>query len=222
IAIIIYAITHKTKPLEIKPIELKAEEVADLEWILTSDERRDVSKKIIIRLLYASISVLFGFLFLRIIELEISLIKYFVFLYILIIVIAFVPAYIYTLLSKPKKLIYNLTNQGVIVSKGTEKGEFNWSDFAYFYINYLEIQDVNKNSRDEEKKGYFNKMRNICGETYYLKLNPTGIFSKINIIERSLVIYTNPDNYQKVYVFLLTKLQQKPAENIGFQKYYFK
>ena len=85
IAIIIYAITHKTKPLEIKPIELKAEEVADLEWILTSDERRDVSKKIIIRLLYASISVLFGFLFLRIIELEISLIKYFVFLYILII-----------------------------------------------------------------------------------------------------------------------------------------
>lgn len=222
IAIVIYAMTHKTKPLEIKPAELKSEELDNLEWVLTGDERKEINKKVAIKLLFASIPALFYFIFLRIISLEISTIKYFILLYLVVVIVGLVSMYIYAFVAKPKEFRYKLTNQGIDISKGTENGEFNWADFVYFYTNVLAIQAADEKNEDSKKSGYFQQVRDIRGETYYLKLKPTGIFSKMNIVERSLVIYTKPDNYQKVCAFLLTKLPKHPAENIGFQKYYFK
>ena len=129
----------------------------------------------------------------------------------------FLVAYFFVSIPKSRDYRYKFKKEKIVVCKGKKQGIFKWSDFICFCISFYEVKN-----EENERNDFYGKIRKVKGETYYLKLKPRGFFSKINLVERLLVVHAKPENYKKVYAFLLTKLSQEKAKNTGFLFYYFK
>jgi len=217
---ILFVSLYKIKNPITNPVELSQKDATELEWNLNAGERKIINKKIIIKLFIIIVPILFLYLFSKRLELGIDS-NNLAIGYLLFIAVVFGLSYLFMVIIAPKNLHYKLTNQGIVVNRGNSEGFFTWDNFIYFSGKFQGISLDNIDSEIQDRS-VMKQLRDIRGEIFYLKFNSRGFFSKINFIERILVIYTRPDNYQKVHAFLTDKLPQEPIKNLGFQSYYFK
>jgi hypothetical protein len=144
------------------------------------------------------------------------------------------------------KIRYHLDSQGITIFKGNKKRYFLWKDFECFYI-YTPVRSGQKQKIKESKIENFMKKlerkeereiakelgsklivtsemsRRIEGEVFYLKKKQSGFLSKF--YKTFVVIYSEPDNWQRVLKFLKKYLPQKPMETFtdaGLVFYEFK
>ena len=139
-----------------------------------------------------------------------------------VLLIIFVLVYIFNKIYSFKNREYSLNEKSVGILEKDKKFNYVWNDFDYFFeYNFLGTSYSNSYFLDKIFNKTKEKQIEATGKVFYLKLKPKNIISKI--INKIVVIYTNPENYSKVHKKLSEKLiEKKNFELIRPVKYYFK
>jgi len=96
---------------------------------------------------------------------------------------------------------YQFGKDELAIRKGDKTGQFSWGDFDYFY----EDPDEQNNLRfGFQGAAYERDLIGIRGKIFYLKLKPKNFFSWLSPV--SLKVHTLPENYARVYDFLLSNI----------------
>lgn len=142
-------------------------------------------------------------------------------IFVVAIILGFLVVYVATYIYPYKKRQYVIDDSGIYVARGKKNRKYIWEDFDYFFSDPDRKSYGDSNYKNKEKRESFVKdIKNIEGETFFLKLKPSDVF--LRLINNVLVIYTEPDNRDKVYNFLSQKLTERNGLNVSFVHYQFK
>lgn len=138
-----------------------------------------------------------------------------------IILLGFLVVYVATYIWPYKKRQYTLDELNILVTRGERSKKYAWEDFEYFFGDPDRKSYRNRNYKNKEnRENYVKDMRGIEGESFYLKIKPSNILSRL--VKNVLVIYTEPDNCNEVHDFLSQKLTERNGLNLSLVHYQFK
>jgi len=213
----------------------------NLNWKITSTERKERTKKLIFR-------IWLPFIILGIVAATIGYPALFTYHFITKGWVYILQQIFYTMIGVMGSLLllllinkfisykertYFLDNNGITIFKGEKKRYYFWSDFEYFHpyseryipepprdFSQLHPQD---SIGGPEREKIFGAEQEIVGEIFYLKKKPKNIFSRL--YKSFVVIYSEPNNAGTVNKFLSNYLQRKTMKatsDLGIVFYEFK
>ncbi len=139
--------------------------------------------------------------------------------------------YIYALVfSKFKLRRFQISENGVTISKGDRQKTYSWEEFDFFFAHSLVINRNPKPATDFRTRAAVNdiistsgKLTEISGQTFYLKKKKQTFWDKF--VKTFVVVYSEPDNSAAVQEALIARLPFKTMDNFteaGMIKYEFK
>ena len=205
----------------------------ELTWRITSAEKRERTRKLLLRIwlpliLFGIISVTIAYplLFTRDLLVKgwsfiLEQVLYaggaiVVGLFVVLIMSRFMPH---------AERTYILDEEGFAVSKGTKKKRYTWDEFEYFYPYSQRYRSSSSGFRPGESKrqSLFVAEDEVMGQIFYLKKKPKNMLGKL--YQKFVVVYSEPDNTNAVARFLqrhLPKKQMKATSDSGLVFYEFK
>ena len=139
--------------------------------------------------------------------------------------------YIYAFVfARFKERKFQLSETGIIISKGTRQKIYSWDEFDCFYTHTFVVNRNAKQVRDfriraavQDIISTSNQLTEISGKTYYLKKKKLSFWDKF--FKTFVVVYSEPDNSGQVEQVLAAYLPHQPLEmstETGMVKYEFK
>lgn len=146
---------------------------------------------------------------------------------IILVSISFLFVIAYSFFRRRSERNYYVNNSGIRISNEKESGSFSWEDFKFFFCipdmaNQIRPDIKERTLLQEKFTEYAEKTKNISGVVFYFKLKPKTRLEKIFKYSNTIIVYSEPDNYQKIYNSLINILEYKKNQLPGFGKLLYK